>query len=72
MAPGAPLIEPERWQPINLVGRGHAERHHLAGRAIQTYIGAHWGNVTPFAMRAGVERRALARPGARRRAPVRP
>jgi hypothetical protein len=40
------INDPNRWQPLR-VADGHG------GLAVQTYLGPHWGMVTPFALTAG-------------------
>lgn len=49
-APGAPLKEPERWQPINL-SVAATQNGIILPAGVQTYIGSQWGDVTPFAMK---------------------
>jgi hypothetical protein len=49
-SPGAPLERPERWQPINL-SVAATQNGIVLPAGVQTYIGAQWGEVTPFAMR---------------------
>ncbi|HYC55739.1 MAG TPA: vanadium-dependent haloperoxidase [Candidatus Binatia bacterium] len=47
--PGAPMNDPNRWQPLALAFR--IEQNGIpAPSNIQTYVGPHWGNVTPFAL----------------------
>lgn len=47
---GTTLADPSAWQPLNLaVAVTQNGIHTTAGT--QTYIGAQWGNVTPFALR---------------------
>lgn len=46
---GAWLDEPGRWQPLRLSAAVTQNGIPLAG-GVQTMIGAHWGNVTPFAI----------------------
>lgn len=47
--PGAKLVDPSVWQPLNL--EVAITQNGLPGQAgAQTYIGAHWGKVRPFAM----------------------
>jgi hypothetical protein len=48
--PGAPLQEPERWQPINLAVAA-TQNGIVLPAGVQTYVGAQWGDVVPFAMR---------------------
>jgi hypothetical protein len=48
--PGAALKEPERWQRINLAVAA-TQNGIILPAGEQTYIGAQWGQVTPFAMR---------------------
>ncbi len=47
--PGAPLKEPERWQPINLYVAA-TQNGIILPAGVQDYVGAQWGGVTPFAM----------------------
>jgi hypothetical protein len=47
--PGAPLREPERWQPINL-SVAATQNGIIVPAGVQAYVGAQWGRVTPFAM----------------------
>jgi hypothetical protein len=49
-SPGAPLEDPERWQPINLAVAA-TQNGIILPAGVQTYIGAQWGSVRPFAMR---------------------
>lgn len=49
-SPGAVLKQPERWQPLNLSVAATQNGIILPG-GVQTYIGSHWGDVTPFAMK---------------------
>jgi hypothetical protein len=49
-SPGATLERPERWQPINL-SVAATQNGIILPAGVQTYIGAHWGGVVPFAMR---------------------
>jgi hypothetical protein len=48
-APGAPLKEPEQWQPINL-SVAATQNGIVLPAGVQQYIGAQWGGVLPFAM----------------------
>ncbi|MGD0527536.1 MAG: vanadium-dependent haloperoxidase [Polyangiaceae bacterium] len=49
-SPGTKLMEPERWQPINL-SVAATQNGIILPAGVQTYIGAQWGAVTPFAMK---------------------
>jgi hypothetical protein len=49
-APGAPLKEPERWQPINL-SVAATQNGIILPAGIQEYVCAQWGSVPPFAMK---------------------
>jgi hypothetical protein len=49
-SPGAPLKEPERWQPINL-SVAATQNGIILPAGVQSYIGSQWGSVTPFAMK---------------------
>ncbi|WNG36400.1 vanadium-dependent haloperoxidase [Archangium violaceum] len=46
---GATLVEPSLWQPLNLAVSVTQNGIDTAS-GVQGYIGAHWKNVTPFAM----------------------
>jgi hypothetical protein len=46
---GASLEEPERWQPLNL-SVAATQNGIILPAGVQSYIGAQWGTVTPFAM----------------------
>jgi len=48
--PGAPLKEPEMWQPLNL-SVAATQNGIILPAGIQDYVGAQWGHVTPFAMK---------------------
>jgi hypothetical protein len=48
--PGAPLKEPERWQPINLAVAA-TQNGIILPAGVQDYVGAQWDGVRPFAMR---------------------
>jgi hypothetical protein len=48
--PGAPLKEPERWQPLNL-SVAATQNGIILPAGLQDYVGAQWGGVTPFAMK---------------------
>jgi hypothetical protein len=48
--PGAPLLEPDRWQPINLAVSA-TQNGIVLPAGVQKYVGAQWGGVTPFAMK---------------------
>ena len=45
--PGADLRVPDRWQPLNLSVAATQNGIILPG-GVQSYIGSHWGSVTPF------------------------
>ena len=49
-SPGCVLKEPERWQPINL-SVAATQNGIILPAGVQGYIGAQWGQVTPFAMK---------------------
>jgi hypothetical protein len=49
-SPGTTLERPEHWQPINL-SVAATQNGIILPAGVQTYIGAHWGGVVPFAMR---------------------
>jgi hypothetical protein len=61
-APGAPLKEPERWQPINL-SVAATQNGIILPAGVQTYIGAQWGTIPPFAMRRTSDARPWHDPG---------
>ena len=48
--PGARLLAPSRWQPLNL-SVAATQNGIVQAAGVQGYIGAHWGGVRPFAMR---------------------
>ncbi len=48
--PGAPLKDPQQWQPINL-SVSATQNGIILPAGVQTYIGSQWGAVTPFAMK---------------------
>jgi len=48
--PGAALKEPAVWQPINL-SVAATQNGIVQAAGVQTYVGSHWGGVTPFAMK---------------------
>ncbi len=49
-SPGAPLADPERWQPLNL-SVAATQNGIILPAGIQTYVCAQWGDVVPFAMK---------------------
>jgi hypothetical protein len=49
-SPGTTLQRPERWQPLNL-SVAATQNGIILPSGVQTYIGAQWGGVVPFAMR---------------------
>ena len=49
------IRDPNRWQPLR-VPNG------LGGYVVQTYVGAQWGRVTPFALTSGSQLRPAAPP----------
>jgi hypothetical protein len=52
--PGTTLVDPNVWQPINLSVAATQNGIVLAS-GVQGYIGAQWGDVTPFAMKRASE-----------------
>lgn len=60
--PGAPLKEPERWQPINL-SVAATQNGIILPAGVQAYVGAQWGLVTPFAMKRTSEAAPYHDPG---------
>lgn len=49
-APGpGPIVDPDRWQPLELEGAIDQSGNPVSDG--QTFLGAHWGRVTPFALR---------------------
>ena len=46
--PGSALSAPERWQPLNL-SVAATQNGIVLPAGVQSYIGSHWGEVTPFA-----------------------
>lgn len=47
--PGATLVDPSVWQPLNLAV-AVTQNGIITTSGVQGYIGAHWGKVTPFAL----------------------
>ena len=47
--PGATLVNPSLWQPLNLAV-AVTQNGIITSAGVQGYIGAHWTNVTPFAL----------------------
>lgn len=47
--PGNAMREPDHWQPLQL-SQGFSQNGINTGNGPQPYMGAHWGQVTPFAM----------------------
>ncbi|MGA3120500.1 MAG: vanadium-dependent haloperoxidase [Polyangiaceae bacterium] len=47
---GASLKDPDRWQPLNL-SLAATQNGIILPAGVQTYIGAQWGDVAPFALR---------------------
>lgn len=47
--PGTEMRDPNRWQPLSL-GLQLSQNGLLIPGNVQTYIGPHWGHVTPFAL----------------------
>jgi hypothetical protein len=47
--PGTMLPDPSHWQPLNLAV-AETQNGIIVASGVQTYIGAQWGEVTPFAM----------------------
>lgn len=47
--PGVTLNDPSVWQPLNLA-QAITQNGIVTNAGVQGYIGAHWGQVTPFAM----------------------
>ena len=48
--PGAPLVRPEEWQPLNLAVAA-TQNGIVLPAGVQEYVGSQWGDVTPFAMK---------------------
>ena len=48
VTPDTTLADANRWQPLFL--ESAMTQNGLEGEALQTYVGPHWGSVTPFAM----------------------
>lgn len=48
--PGAPLKDPDHWQPINLAVAA-TQNGIVLPAGVQDYIGSNWDGVTPFAMK---------------------
>jgi hypothetical protein len=49
-APGAPLTDPDHWQPLNL-SVAATQNGIVLPAGVQEYVGSQWGGVRPFAMR---------------------
>jgi len=47
--PGTVARDPSRWQPL-LLSRAISANGIRLGSGVQSYLGAHWGGVAPFAM----------------------
>jgi len=47
--PGATMADPNSWQPLALDRQLSQNNLPIPGK-VQTYIGPHWGHVTPFAL----------------------
>jgi hypothetical protein len=47
--PGTVARDPSRWQPL-LLSRAISANGIRLGSGVQSYLGAHWGGVSPFAM----------------------
>lgn len=47
--PGAALVDPNVWQPLNL-SVAATQNGIILPAGVQTYIGSQWGSVVPFAM----------------------
>jgi hypothetical protein len=60
--PGANLRVPDRWQPLNLSVAATQNGIVLPG-GVQSYIGSHWGSVTPFSQGSASPRSAWADAG---------
>lgn len=52
--PGAPMHDPNRWQPLALERQLSQNNLPMPGR-VQNVIGPHWGHVTSFAMAPSAE-----------------
>ncbi len=50
-SPGAPMKDPNRWQPLALAEQIAQNWLPIPG-SVQSFIGPHWGRVTPFALAA--------------------
>jgi hypothetical protein len=51
-APGATMVDPDRWQPLQLENMISQNGIPVAG-GVQEFIGPHWGHVAGFALPAG-------------------
>jgi hypothetical protein len=47
--PGTTMVDPDRWQPLSLAKQIAQNGLPIPGK-VQTFIGPHWGHVTPFAL----------------------
>jgi hypothetical protein len=59
---GAPLAEPNRWQPLNL-SIAATQNGIILPAGVQDYVGAQWGAVTPFAMKRSSDKVPYHDPG---------
>lgn len=61
--PGSTLRNPARWQPLNL-SVAATQNGIVQPAGVQGYIGAHWGDVRPFALRRATTDALYVDPGA--------
>jgi len=47
--PGVAMVDPDRWQPLSLAKQIAQNGLEIPGK-VQSFIGPHWGHVTPFAL----------------------
>jgi len=62
-SPGTTMVDPNVWQPLNLAVAA-TQNGIVLPSGVQTYIGAQWGDVTPFAMKRASRAVAWHDPGA--------
>jgi hypothetical protein len=60
--PAAALVDPNVWQPLNLAVAA-TQNGIVLPAGVQAYIGSHWGDVAPFAMKRASTRAPWHDPG---------
>ena len=59
---GTTMVDPNRWQPLELEVMV-AQNGMPLDETVQTFVGPHWGNVTPFALETPADDRPALDPG---------